>query len=217
MDSSLGHPWPVPCFIQKDVWLQARTKSLAFRTEVPMVLQKEIPFLMVLLSTAGPLGAVDFIRGDTNGDGVVSISDSSHLLANLFFGIELQCEATGDFDNDDRLNLTDAFKILRFVAGTEEPPAPPFPNSGPDTTTDPSGYLTPCKSYGGRSPLEDPAAKLEILDAVAAGGEDVHARIVLSMSSSKPIGAYSGTGNICGDLVENALYANWDDETFGAQ
>src|SRR2546422_3514042 len=112
MDSSLGHPWPVPCFIQKDVWLQARTKSLAFRTEVPMVLQKEIPFLMVLLSTAGPLGAVDFIRGDTNGDGVVSISDSSHLLANLFFGIELQCEATGDFDNDDRLNLTDAFKIL---------------------------------------------------------------------------------------------------------
>ena len=182
-----------------------------------MVLQKEIPFLMVLLSTAGPLGAVDFIRGDTNGDGVVSISDSSHLLANLFFGIELQCEATGDFDNDDRLNLTDAFKILRFVAGTEEPPAPPFPNSGPDTTTDPSGYLTPCKSYGGRSPLEDPAAKLEILDAVAAGGEDVHARIVLSMSSSKPIGAYSGTVNTGPDLVEDALYDSRDDDTFGVQ
>lgn len=181
-----------------------------------MIFRKVIPLLVVFLSSV-PLSAVDFIRGDTNGDGVVSISDASHLMANLFFGTSLQCEAAGDFENNERLQLTDAILILRFIAGDGNLPSPPFPIAGPDTTTDPSGYLSPCKSYGGRSPLEDPAAKLKILDTVAVGGEDVHARITLAVSNSVPIGAYSGTVDIGRDLVEDALYRSLDDGSYAIQ
>lgn len=39
-----------------------------------------------LLFTAGDAGAVDFIRGDSNGDGSVSIADAYHIVGAIFHG-----------------------------------------------------------------------------------------------------------------------------------
>ena len=134
--------------------------------------------------------AVDFIRGDTNSDGVVTISDGYYLLAFIFRGkAPPECFTSGDADDDGNLGLKDVIEITSYVLGGP-PPAAPFPVAGPDPTDHPD---MPCATYGGGSPLEDPAAKLKIMDAVAAGGSDGTVQIRVEVSSSTPIAGYSGS------------------------
>ncbi|MBI4600533.1 MAG: hypothetical protein HY721_01095 [Planctomycetes bacterium] len=159
--------------------------------------------------------AVDFIRGDTNGDGVVTPADAAFLAASFFFqGPKyLPCEASGDFDDDERMDVSDARRIFLYTTigpGDPEgsgPPAAPFPDPGPDTTATPDGYKLPCDAYGGGFTVDDPAAKLQVLDAVAEGGLDSHATITVRLSSSVPLWGYSGTIRIGGGVAEDAVYA----------
>ena len=166
--------------------------------------------IAVLLTVRQPLPAVDFVRGDANSDGRVTVADSLFLLGDLFWGTQLSCEAAGDFDNDERVEFVDAVRILVFVTLGGDPPAAPFPDPGPDTTTDPDGHQTSCDSYGGVSPVEDPAARLEVLPALATGGEDVHAVISVAASNSVRLGSLSGTIRVDADIFEDVLYDNRD-------
>src|SRR5262245_57325572 len=69
---------------------------------------------------------------------------------------------------------------------------PPYPEPGP---LDPSrpGWSIDCDSYGGIPPLEDPAARIRVLDTVARGGDCDSAKVTLSISSSRTLGGFSGT------------------------
>jgi hypothetical protein len=147
---------------------------------------------MACLAVAIRAGATDFLRGDANGDGVISISDAHFMDAFLFLGGPApECGDAADTDDNGQMQLTDTVRILgyKFLGG--QPPVAPFPNPGPDPT-DPVGLLG-CDSYGHGSPLDDPAAKMEVLDATATGGNQRRAVITIAVSSTGPIGGYSAT------------------------
>ena len=79
-----------------------------------------------------------FIRGDSNRDGAVDISDALFLLSHLFLGGKAPaCLSAADADDSGRLDLSDAIFLLGhlFLGAGKIPP--PFPDPGIDVTQDP--------------------------------------------------------------------------------
>lgn len=82
-----------------------------------------------------------FLRGDANGDGGIDISDPVGVLRYLFAGAgppggALPCDDALDADDSGDLSITDAIYGLAFLfQGGPAPPAP-FPEPGPDPTTE---------------------------------------------------------------------------------
>jgi hypothetical protein len=94
--------------------------------------------------------ALDFIRGDANGDGSVSVADAHKITNWLFRGrIYPSCLKAADTDDDGHVDVTDAVYIINFAVLGGSPPPAPFPAAGPDETVD---ELT-CDAYGEGSPL----------------------------------------------------------------
>ena len=82
-------------------------------------------------------GPEPFVRGDTNRDGRLDISDPVATLLYLFQGSEiLTCEDHGDVDDNGILQLTDPVLALSFLFREGSSPAPPFPEPGLDPTAD---------------------------------------------------------------------------------
>jgi hypothetical protein len=86
----------------------------------------------------------DFVRGDTNADGVRNITDGVFVLNFLFLGGGAPpCREAADTNNDNNLNITDGVFVLNFLfLGGSAPPAP-FPDCGPD----PPGEALGCGEY----------------------------------------------------------------------
>jgi hypothetical protein len=78
-----------------------------------------------------------FVRGNSNGDAMVDISDAVYHLNYLFLGgPEPPCFDASDLDDNGALQITDAIYLLAFLfQGGPDPPAP-YPTLGPDPTTD---------------------------------------------------------------------------------
>jgi hypothetical protein len=91
-----------------------------------------------------------FIRGDSNGDGGVDISDPLLTIFGLFVNKDyLTCADAADANDDGDLDITDPVLVLGFLfsgAGTWLRP-PPFPGYGVDWTADglPPDDLPPCR------------------------------------------------------------------------
>lgn len=78
-----------------------------------------------------------FIRGDSNADGVVGITDPIVTLAHLFQGgPEPPCLDAADADDSGTVNLTDAVLTLLVLFGGAGDLPPPYPNAGTDPTPD---------------------------------------------------------------------------------
>jgi hypothetical protein len=71
-----------------------------------------------------------WIRGDSNGDGRVDISDAIATLGHLFLGTPAACVRGAEVNLDGDVNLTDAVALLRHLFLGNEPPPPPFPDCG---------------------------------------------------------------------------------------
>jgi hypothetical protein len=81
-----------------------------------------------------------FLRGDTDADGSLDISDAIHLLGHLFLGEEApSCVDAADANDDAVLDLGDAVHLLQFLFLGGPPPGQPFPACGPDPTPDSFG------------------------------------------------------------------------------
>jgi hypothetical protein len=80
---------------------------------------------------------VSFLRGDSNGDGKVDLSDAVATLSHLFLGgAAPACFDAADADDGGTLVITDAIFLLgALFLGTKEIPAP-FPDCGTDPTFD---------------------------------------------------------------------------------
>ena len=77
-----------------------------------------------------------FRRGDSNGDGHVSLSDAVHILLHLFNSGPIQCQDASDVDDNGALNLADVMTSLSYtMTGGQAPPAP-FDTCAGDTTSD---------------------------------------------------------------------------------
>jgi PKD repeat protein len=78
-----------------------------------------------------------FVRGDTDLNGVVELTDAVAILGYLFTGAGApRCLDAADATDDGALNLTDAIFTLNFLFKSERYPAPPYPEPGMDPTGD---------------------------------------------------------------------------------
>ena len=89
-------------------------------------------------SDALPAAARYFVRGDSNVDGRVNISDPIHLLNLLFVGNvdPLSCADAADEDDNGVLNITDAVVTLGYLFLGMAGPPPPAGKCGLDPTED---------------------------------------------------------------------------------
>ena len=79
----------------------------------------------------------EFLRGDVNVDGVLSMSDVLMLRRWLFIGATPPpCEDSADFFDTGFINLTDAIGTLNYLYLGGPPPLSPFPGVGPDPSED---------------------------------------------------------------------------------
>jgi hypothetical protein len=143
---------------------------------------------VLTLGLAGPLAAVDFIRGDANDDGRVTVSDAWFLVKGLYQGGQgPSCLASADANRDGNLDTSDAVSLLSHLFLGGPAPAAPFPDPGPWTEEE----KLPCAATGLGGPLADPKARLEVAEALAAGGGSRMAALEVRFTSLLPIGAFS--------------------------
>lgn len=98
---------------------------------------------------AGRIGIVDdiivfFVRGDSNSDDAVNISDPIFLLSHLYLGGPTpDCPDAADADDNGKLEASDAIVVLStlFQGGGSVGIAPPYPAAGGDMSSD---SLGPC-------------------------------------------------------------------------
>ncbi len=79
-----------------------------------------------------------FLRGDSNGDGNIDVSDVVSVLDYLFRDSgEVECQSAGDVDDSGTLDISDAVRLLHFLFAEATPPATPGPRAaGIDPTPD---------------------------------------------------------------------------------
>lgn len=78
----------------------------------------------------------EFIRGDSNDDGVVDIADPVRSLGHKFRGLPLPCPDAADADDDGALTVADDLSVLRHLFLHGQSPPAPYPYPGPDPTPD---------------------------------------------------------------------------------
>ena len=84
-----------------------------------------------------------FVRGSTNGDGDVDLSDAVHQLLHLFAGGSVSCLDAADTNDDGTVNVTDPIALLDALFRGAPVPSGPFPFCGPDPTDDDLGCESP--------------------------------------------------------------------------
>ena len=78
-----------------------------------------------------------FLRGDTNRDGAIDISDPILTLVFLFGAADpLRCPDAADADDDGELNITDAIRSLQLLFLGGKPLPAPYPLPGRDVSPD---------------------------------------------------------------------------------
>lgn len=88
--------------------------------------------------------AARFLRGDTNADNRVQISDAIAILLYLFQGgADLACLDAADADDNGALEITDAIRTLDHLFRSGPPLPEPFPGRGLDLTSDALGCPAP--------------------------------------------------------------------------
>jgi len=85
-----------------------------------------------------------FLRGDSNHDQVIDMTDAIAILSYKFLGgPEPECMDAADINDDSAVNMTDSVFLLSFLFnGTRAPPAP-MPTVGHDPTPDRLGCENP--------------------------------------------------------------------------
>ena len=87
--------------------------------------------------TGMTIGKATFIRGDSNRDKKIDISDVITSLLYMFSGGEVTCTDAVDANDDGLLNIADPIYTLLYIfrAGSPKPPEP-FDEPGEDPTPD---------------------------------------------------------------------------------
>ncbi len=88
--------------------------------------------------------ATEFLRGDSNLDARVDLSDAVHTLDALFrASATLFCEDAADVNDDGRINISDPiYSLAHSFLGGPVPPAP-YPTAGLDPSEDDLGCSPP--------------------------------------------------------------------------
>ena len=78
-----------------------------------------------------PLGGAEFIRGDANHDGSVTISDA-HVISHYLYTTHepSSCMSACDVNDDNNVTHDDILYLMNFLAERENAPPLPFPEPG---------------------------------------------------------------------------------------
>jgi hypothetical protein len=93
-------------------------------------------------SAPRPLDGADgtFVRGDSNGDGFISIADVMAMVRYFHrSAYRLGCPDAADFDDSGDISVTDLVNLTEFIfypSGRSDYPTAPFPEDGEDPTPD---------------------------------------------------------------------------------
>lgn len=74
------------------------------------------------------------LRGDSDQDEKLTITDAIVTLSYLFRGLQIGCPAAADTNGDDAVDISDPIATLVFLFLDSAPPAPPWPECGPSPT-----------------------------------------------------------------------------------
>lgn len=84
-----------------------------------------------------PADTPEFLRGDSNLDAAVDVSDAIFLLDFLFVtATPPECEDAADVNDSGAIDIADAIATLDFLFSAGVTPAAPFPGCGSDPTDD---------------------------------------------------------------------------------
>ena len=90
----------------------------------------------------------EFLRGDTNSEDGVNLTDAITILEELFRGAStVECPDAADVDDDGKVNITDVIVLLGYLFQGGSAPPPPGPvRCGVDPTPDSLGLCrgSPC-------------------------------------------------------------------------
>ena len=152
----MRHPWMIP--------------SIAFLAGAPLIAQESQVFL----------------RGDSNSDGIVDISDAIATLGFLFQGSGgVQCPAAADINDDGAVDVSDPIVLLDFLfRGGNVIPAP-YPACAPDP--DPEGLPCAFSCLGTCCPLPIPYDEADGNDVRDIRRRD--GRIEIELFSNRPFPA----------------------------
>ena len=117
------------------------------------------------------LAAIEFTRGDANGDANINLTDALVILQGLFEeGRTHPCSDAADTDDDGALRITDAIYLLNwlFLNGSRLPGPE---RCGPDPTSDPLGCAVAGACAGGVSTFRDLWTSAEELAGKPTSGE----------------------------------------------
>ena len=82
---------------------------------------------------------LEFLRGDANGDGVLTKADIAAIGVHLYAADALPCEDAADFDDNGVIEFADAIRIFEHIEGrltADKYPETGFPEPAPDLTED---------------------------------------------------------------------------------
>jgi hypothetical protein len=163
--------------------------------------------LAALIALAPPRSprtlAVDFLRGDANSDGVLSLADAYFIYSHVFRDHAApECREAGNANGDRKIDVADAIWIVNYLFRNGPASPEPFPLAGPGTELD----ALPCAAYGNGSPLADPAARLVVeAPVVDKGGV---ARFRIGVANSRTLTGLSGRLRLrSGLLAPGVTYA----------
>ena len=109
--------------------------------EISVLSEQGVCFATGLAISAKPTG---FVRGDSNSDGSIDLSDAIFILLALFGGDrDPSCNDSADADDSGDLALTDGIFLLDALFRDSPGPPPPSNGCGEDPTPDSLG----CASY----------------------------------------------------------------------
>lgn len=80
--------------------------------------------------TALTVHPIQYVRGDVNGDGFITLADPISGLNHLFAGASITCEAGFDANASGTTDLADAIRILMLLFGGQSDLPPPYPTCG---------------------------------------------------------------------------------------
>ncbi|HCW45415.1 MAG TPA: hypothetical protein DGU45_08905 [Planctomycetes bacterium] len=77
-----------------------------------------------------------FLRGDSNNDGILDLGDAVTSLDIIFFGLPAACNDASDWNDDGRVDISDPIATLGYIFGGTAAPEAPFPLCGTDPIFD---------------------------------------------------------------------------------
>ncbi len=143
-----------------------------------VMLPRLLPAVVLSLLCSTSLWSVDFLRGDANADGRLSIADVKQLLNFMFSGPAPPCLDATDADDNGISDLADVVVVLQALFTGEREIPLPFPEIGPDPTPDDLD----CRKYE----ISDPVVTSDVLrlgDVEALPGDLVAVPLIVRSSA----------------------------------